>query len=83
MKRLTKRIDGKAAFVHGTCYDHSKYRFSLPPTRTQGLSQRCGANYKQFEDEAMSRALRLDASLNLMEAREGRAAVVLPCNVGM
>ena len=82
MKRLTKRIDGKAAFVHGTCYDPQQVCYFLASYEDTGLEPEVCANYKQFEDEAMSKGVTFRRIVELMEAEKEGRLVLLPCNVG-
>jgi hypothetical protein len=84
MKRLTKRIDGKAAFVHGTCYDPQQVCDFLAAYEDTGLEPE--------EIKQMCALARLNSNIfdndfgnhiaELIVAEQDGRLLVLPCKVG-
>ena len=96
MERLTQKTDYCAAFcrmedrrecAHWTgcvsmkCGDARRYE-RLAAYEDTGLTPEVCANYKKFEDEAISKGVTFGRIVELMEAESDGRLEVLPCGVG-
>ena len=95
MERLTKRVNGVVVYV-GTmnpymngqipCEVESagvrEMMYRLAAYEDTRLTPEICANYKTFEDEAISKGVTFKRIVELMEADKDGRVVVLPCKVG-
>lgn len=87
MERLTiRKVNGGAMckFMHddGTNVTYQEVCGRLADYEETGLEPEICANYKQFEDEAVSKGVPFSRIVELMEADQDGRLVVLPCKVG-
>ena len=95
MERLTKRENGHAHYPRcfeepcggmGCRIEDCEFRVEicerLAAYEDTGLTPEICANYKTFEDEAISKGVTFKRVVALMEADRAGRLVVLPCKVG-
>ena len=95
MERLTRRINGVVVYVGAkNPYSTGQIPCEVEPAGVRemmdrlaayedtGLEPAMCANYKTFEDEAISKGVTFKRIVALMEADRAGRLVVLPCKVG-
>lgn len=82
MERLTVKHHAAAGHYTSCCPEMGKIINRLGAYEDTGLEPEVCANYKRFEDEAISRGITFRRLVELMEAEQDGRLVVLPCKVG-
>ena len=95
MERLTRRINGVVVYVGSkNPYSTGQIPCEVEPAGVREMMERLAAyedtglepatcaNYKTFEDEAISKGVTFKRIVALMEADKAGRLVVLPCKVG-
>lgn len=73
---------GLLALLYTAAWSYAKLRGRLMQYEDTGLEPAMCANYKTFEDEAISKGVTFKRIVALMEADRAGRLVVLPCKVG-
>ena len=73
---------GLLALLYTAAWSYAKLRGRLMQYEDTGLEPAMCANYKTFEDEAISKGVPFKRIVALMEADRAGRLVVLPCKVG-
>ena len=73
---------GLLALLYTTAWSYAELRGRLMQYEDTGLEPAMCANYKTFEDEAISKGVTFKRIVALMEADRAGRLVVLPCKVG-
>jgi peroxiredoxin family protein len=95
MKRLTKRCNGVVTYVGASSkYETGKIACEVDPQGVRELLDRVAAyedttvtpvmcaEYKKFEDEAISKGITIKRIIELMNADAAGRVAILPCEVG-
>ena len=73
---------GLLALLYTAAWSYAELRGRLMQYEDTGLEPAMCANYKTFEDEAISKGVPFKRIVELMEADKAGRLVVLPCKVG-
>ena len=73
---------GLLALLYTAAWSYAELRGRLMQYEDTGLEPAMCANYKTFEDEAISKGVTFKRIVELMEADRAGRLVVLPCKVG-
>ena len=73
---------GLLAMLYTAAWSYAELRGRLMQYEDTGLEPAMCANYKTFEDEAISKGVTFKRIVELMEADKDGRLVVLPCKVG-
>lgn len=73
---------GLLALLYTAAWSYAELRGRLMQYEDTGLEPAACANYKTFEDEAISKGVTFKRIVALMEADKAGRLVVLPCKVG-
>ena len=73
---------GLLALLYTAAWSYAELRDRLMQYEDTGLEPAMCANYKTFEDEAISKGVTFKRIVELMEADKDGRLVVLPCKVG-
>ena len=73
---------GLLALLYTAAWSYAELRGRLMQYEDTGLEPATCANYKTFEDEAISKGVTFKRIVELMEADKDGRLVVLPCKVG-
>lgn len=75
-------VEGLIGTLYTAAWAFAEIRARLKSYEDTGLDPKICANYKQFEDEAISKGVPFSRIVELMEADRAGRLVVLPCKVG-
>lgn len=73
---------GLLALLYTAAWSYAELRDRLMQYEDTGLEPATCANYKTFEDEAISKGVTFKRIVELMKADRDRRVVLLPCKVG-